>query len=405
MSYLASYYQDWRRFPRSVQLFYVSDIFFGVSSGILTTLFNLHLLAIGYTPDHVGVLQSVAALVTAISAIPAGVLGDRWSRKYLYVAGSLLFALPYLMVPGLGSYPLLVAIYALGMVGHTLMMVNESPILAGEVGPELRASVFSFMMVNYFIWQTAGIQLAGWLTTALPAGARSQYEWPLVLAGLSGLLSGVIRGLIPFRPQTRSARTYPIRPGRIAFLLAAINLLAGSFTVLTQNFSNVILAGRFAFDTEQIADILTVASILGWIGSLLVPWTSRRIGNIRGYVLVVALQGIALVFMGFAGAPAAFLAAFGLRAILNTMQSVFFWAFAMDVTPESMRATANSIAMVGSNLGASVAAKGYGLALSAHNYLLPFLLAGILAFSTALLTALAFCDQLRVGPRGVVKPG
>lgn len=398
VSYLSSLYHDFKRFPHAVQLFYVSDIFYGLATGIYSTLFNLHLLAVGYTPDHIGSLQTTAGLITAAAAIPVGLAGDRWNRRCLYVVGSLLFGLPYLITPWLTSFPLLMTAYALGTLGSTLMMVNESPLLAGEVGPELRASVFSFMMVNYFIWQTVGIQLSGWLTTWLPAGVRSQYEWPLATAGLCAIGAAFFRWRIPFRPQTAQDRqAQPLRLNRVILMLAAVNGLAGAFTSLTQSFNNVILANRFAFPPEQIATILTGVGILGWLGSLLAPGTSRKLGNMQGYALVVALQGIALVGMGLASKPAAFLPVFGIRSVLGSMQSILFSAFAMDVTPETERATANSIAMVGANLGAALAAKAFGAALASSRYGLAFTLSGLLAFSTALLSILTFRRQSRIG--------
>lgn len=395
MSYLFSLYRDFQRFPQAVRLFYASDVFYGLSTGISNTLLNLHLLAMGYTPDHVGILQSAGSLVIAAAAIPVGLVGDRWNRRHLYVAGSLLFGIPYLLAPWLSSFPLLVAVYALGMLGHTLMMVNESPILAGEVGPELRASVFSFMMVNFFVWQTLGIQLSGWLANWLPVGFRSTYEWPLVIAGVLGVASGLFRVAIPFRRQPVQTRTQPFRLDRVVLMLAAVNMLGGSFTALTYNFSNVILANRFAFRTEQIATVLTGAGILAWLGSLLAPGTSRRMGNARGYAMVVALQGVAFMGMGLAAAPGWFLPIFGIRSVLGSVQSILFSAFAMDVTPETERATANSIAMVGYNLGMALAAKGYGAALAANSYGLSFSVAGLLAFCTALLALVAFRQPAR----------
>lgn len=389
MSYFLSLYRDFQRFPHAVRLFYASDIFYGLSTGISNTLFNLHVLAVGYTPDHVGVLQSAGALAIAITAIPIGLLGDRWNRRRLYVAGSLLFGIPFLLAPWLTSFPLLVAIYALGMLGSTLMLVNESPILAGEVGPELRASAFSFMMVNFFVWQTLGIQLSGWLAHWLPAGFRSHYEWPLVLAGLLGVASGLFRAFIPFRRQP-AQRSWPFRLGRVILMLAVVNMLGGSFSALTNNFSNVVLANRYALRTEQIATVLTGAGVLAWFGSLLAPGISRRLGNARGYALVVALQGFAYVGMGLALTPGWFLPVFGIRSVLSSVQSILFSSFAMDVTPETERATANSIAMVGFNLGTALAAKGYGSALAANSYGLSFSLAGLLAFCTASLALLAF---------------
>lgn len=135
MSYLQELGFTFRRFPNTIKLFYVSDIFFGLAQAIFHTLFNLHLLQIGYTAEHVGNLQSLAALVMAAVAIPVGVVGDRWGRRGLYVAGSFLFGAPFMVMPWLTAYPLLVAAYTVFMVGTTLMLVNESALLAGRLAP------------------------------------------------------------------------------------------------------------------------------------------------------------------------------------------------------------------------------------------------------------------------------
>jgi predicted MFS family arabinose efflux permease len=390
LTYIKDLYTQWNRFPKTVKLFYFSDIFFAFAQAIFGTLFNLHLLEIGYTANHIGTLQSLSALLIAAIAIPIGLAGDRWGRRGLYVTGSILFSVPYLIMPWLTNYPLLLGFFILGTVGNALMFVNESPVLAGEVDSDQRASVFSFMMINFFIWNTLGIQLAGFLANWLPAGSLSKYEWALAVAGISGIASGLIRAFLPFRQQAPARHRVTLRPGRTPLLLALVNVLAGAFMILTQSFNNVILAERFHYSPERIATILTIAGMVGWCGSVLVPWTSRRLGDLRGYCLVVALQGLALIFMGFAGQASAFLPGFYARTVLGTMQGSLFNAFAMDVTPAEERATANSYAMVGRNLGSAIAAKGYGVSLAAGSFLVPFSVAGICAVGAALLTLFAF---------------
>jgi MFS family permease len=67
------------------------------TQAIFGTLFNLHLLEIGIL-DHIGTLQSLSALLIAAIAIPTGLAGDRWGRRCLYVTGSILFSVPYLIM-------------------------------------------------------------------------------------------------------------------------------------------------------------------------------------------------------------------------------------------------------------------------------------------------------------------
>lgn len=389
MSYIQELYTQFKHFPRTVKLFYGTDILFAFAQAIFSTLFNLHLLAVGFNADHVGRLQTLAALVMAALAIPVGLAADRWGRRWFYVAGSILFGMPYALMPWVTNFPALMLLNVVFTVGNTLMMVNEAPLLAGEVGPDRRASVFSFMMINFFVWNTLGIQLAGFLAEWLPAGPLTHYQWPLVIAGACAVGSGLFRAFLRWR-EMPATRRLNLRPTRTGILLGLVSILAGGFSQLMWGFGNVVLANRFGFSPEYISTVLTIAGVAGWVASLLVPWTSRRVGELRGYALVVGLQGLLMFYMGFMTEPQPFLAGFWGRAVLSTMQMSLFSAFAMGVTPEEERATANSYAMVGRNLGSAAAAKVYGVTLTAGNYLGAFSLAGVLAVAAGLFTVLAF---------------
>lgn len=390
MTFFRDLYSQLHQLPRTVRLFYVSDIFFAFSQAIFVTLFNLHLLKVGYNAEHIGRLQSLSALLMALAAVPVGVVADRIGRRWFYVAGSLLFGIPYAIMPVLTDFRPLMAAFGVHTLGMALMMVNESPLLAGEVGPDKRASVFSFMMINFFLWNTLGIQLAGFLSRWLPPGDLSEYLWPLVLAACCAVIAGIIRAFLPFRPYTPARQGLRILPSRTALLLALVSVLSGSSMVLMQSFSNVVFAERFAFGSATIATVMTVGGVLGWVASLFVPWTSSWLGELRGYALVVSLQGLLLLYLGMAATPATFLPGFWMRTILQNMQMPLFSAFSMGVTVDAERATANSYAMVGRNLGAGIAAGWLGMVLAEGNYLLAFAGAGLAALATAGMTLFAF---------------
>ncbi|MDF2627774.1 MAG: major facilitator superfamily 1 [Symbiobacteriaceae bacterium] len=410
MSYVQDLYTDFIAFPRTVKLFYLTDIFFGFAQAIFSTLFNLHMLDAGFTADHIGQLQAVSSLVMAGLAIPVGLASDRWGRRWFYVVGSILFGIPYLVMPWLPTFPFMMAAWVVFSVGNTLMFVNESPLLAGEVGSDKRAAVFSFMMINFFVWNTLGIQLAGFLVDWMPHGALTKYQWPLVAAGVSAIMSGAVRAFLPFRPQggagpgarALSRRGPNLKPTRTTVMIGLISIFGGAYSALMFNFNNVILSQRFQFGTEFIATVLVVAGVVGWFGSVLVPWTSKRLGDFKGYVLCIGAQGIFLLLMGAATTPVLFLSVFWSRAVLGTMQMSLWNAFSMGVTPEAERATASSYAMLGRNLGSAVTAKVFGVMLAAGSYMGAFSLAGVLALGAAALTLLVFRREGRfaAGPEG-----
>ncbi len=390
MAYFRGLYEQWIGFPRSIKFFYLSDAFFGFAMAIFSTLFNLHLLQIGYTASHIGTLNLVGSLVMAVFALPIGLAGDRWGRRWLYVAGSMLFGIPFMIMPFLKGFTALLIVNAVYNVGNTLMMVNESPLLAGEVGPERRASVFSFMFINFFIWNTLGVQLAGFLVDWLPAGDLSKYQWPLVVAGVSGIVAGLVRMLLPFRPQARASAGLRIRPSRVALLLGLVSVLAGGAGMLTQGFTNVTLSARFDLHAEAISTIMFMGGVMGWFGSLFVPYLSGRVGDRKGYAMVLGLQGFILIYLGFAGTTLLFVPGLWARSFIGTMQMALWSAFAMDATPSEERATANSYSIIGRNVGSAVAAKTYGVMIAGGSFVLPYSVAGLLALATALFAFTAF---------------
>jgi DHA1 family multidrug resistance protein-like MFS transporter len=384
LSYVQQTYAQLQRFPRAVKLFYVADIWFALSRAIFGAIFNLHLLQVGFTENEIGTVQLIASLCSALLAIPVGLLADRYGRRLLYAAGSLLFAIPYLVLPFCTSFPALLLTNTLGSVGLLMAMVNEAPLLAGEVMPEDRPAVFSLMMINFMFWNILGTQLSGLTVRWLGEGMRTPYMPALVVSGLCGMVTALIRLLLPFRSSVPTApKGARYIPSRVALALAFISLFAGGFTTLTQGFANVILAKRFALSEVAVATTLTLGNAAGWAGALLVPGFSRRLGVGRTFLCVVALQAILLPLMGLLPTAPLFQGAFSFREFLGTMQMTVWGAFAMDAAPEEERATVNSYALVGRSIGTALAAKGFGMALAQGAYLTAFLAAGMLAITCA----------------------
>jgi MFS family permease len=66
----------------------VSCAAFGIGTGIYELVFNLHLIRLGYSADDIGTLYLATFLAMCVVAVPAGVLADRFGRRWFLVVAS-----------------------------------------------------------------------------------------------------------------------------------------------------------------------------------------------------------------------------------------------------------------------------------------------------------------------------
>lgn len=390
MQYFADLYLQVRSYSPAVRLFFLSDLCFGMAQGILNLQLNLHLLQLGYTAEHVGRLQAIGAIVMAVLAIPAGLLADRYGKRWFYLAGSYGFGLPFLLLPFINDFGGLVVLYSVHFFANTLMFTTEFPILAAEVRPEERPALFSFVFVNFFTWNSLGTLLAGGLPRWLPAG-NTPYAWSLLLAGLIGVMAGVIRHGMRLQPEALAPARGPVLAvDRAVWQMGALSLVLGAAAALGFNFGNVILKERFGLSDLQISPLLTLTGIIGVAGNAVVPALGRKLGQVSGIILTLVLAVPMQVACGYAPNLASYLAAFWSRGLLQSMQMPQTSALSMSLVPGTGRGAMSSFQMVGRNGGTALAAEVYGRQLAARDFTGPFLVSGALAGLAAMLFWLWF---------------
>ena len=151
-----------RQYKKEVQLFFLVIAALGFAiDGVYTVLMNLYLLRLGYGTEFIGLLNAVGLLTFAISSLPAGILGTRWSNLlmlklgvgFILVGGGLL---PLAEFTPLGwQDPWLVINYALMLCGFSLFFVNGAPFLMDVVDTDKQNSAFAV--------QTALLSLAAFV--------------------------------------------------------------------------------------------------------------------------------------------------------------------------------------------------------------------------------------------------
>src|ERR1017187_5162100 len=81
------------RFQRNARLYLISNALSGVTAGIFLVLYNLYLVALGYSPDFIGVVLFVATIGAGIAIFPAGICVDRFSGKSILIWSSVLIGI------------------------------------------------------------------------------------------------------------------------------------------------------------------------------------------------------------------------------------------------------------------------------------------------------------------------
>ncbi len=223
MSLLIAYIREFGRFQRNAQLYLISNLLSGVSTGILLVLYNLYLLSLGYKTDFIGLVLFTGTVGAGIAIFPAGVFIDRIGGKIVLIATTLLFGvIGAAQILFRQPLPLLVSGFLGGIVTAFYLVVN-APYLTANSTPEERSHLFSLNLVVQLGTTVLGEILGG----ALPQWLRSlplfmaplppQIQWLLATQGnvrsyqLALLGAGVIAvpSLIPLfllsddRPRRR----------------------------------------------------------------------------------------------------------------------------------------------------------------------------------------------------------
>jgi MFS family permease len=96
----AGYLQKLRLFSRDVRLYLFTVALGGLASdGIRNVLLNLYLLRLGHGPKVIGTVNAAFALSFTLACLPAGALGARWSIRRALIAGQILQAVGFGLLP------------------------------------------------------------------------------------------------------------------------------------------------------------------------------------------------------------------------------------------------------------------------------------------------------------------
>jgi len=359
------YWSSIRAFSPNARRYLTTTALLGLTFGLQYLFFNLYVLSLGFDQAFVGTLASIPALVTAVSAIPIGLLLPRFGFRRSLVAGGLLLVIALLGWALVPSRTVLVISSALFGLGSSLLWICSSPLMVAVSHAAVRTYLFGLQFALNTLSGVAANLIGGYLPRLLTAvlGQASQgstaYRGVLLIALVLTLLAMIpvirLRGLpadkcVPVRwPHLQRHRK---SIGKLLFIQLSMSLGAG----LLMPFINVFYRLRFGVPDPSLGALFAVSSLMTGLAGLLAPVFAGRLGKIRTVFLTQGLSIPFLIAMGFI--PSFGLSAGGylIRTALMNMSAPVFTAYSMGLVPAGLRPLTSSLMTLAWNAGWAAAA-------------------------------------------------
>lgn len=431
MQQLLEQLRRYGRFQRNARLYLVSMALSYVTVGMITVLYNLYLVALGYDTDFIGLILFVGTLGAAVAIFPAGFCVDRYGGKRILLwssfligiagAGQMLFRTPL---------PLLVSAFVAGIGGAFVLVVN-APFLTLNSTEEERPHLFSLNIVLALVATVIGETLGGLLplwfgvvhgsltpvVTSLHGILASQpqacnYQLSLLTAGIIAAPSFIPLFMMSddrllYREQ--SERTHVAVPSRTPsvywhvpvkrlrtffspeYLKQYLTYLRSPLAILTALYAfqglgaglfipymNVYFVQRLGATPALFGSIDGAANILNALLMLIAPWFVLR-GGILMTLLVPRLLAIPLMLV-IGCVPFLPLAAalYPVRQGLADMSQGILQVFSMERVSSRHRGLANSSYQVAFQGSWALGAPLGGLLIKNVGYPVVFIMAAVL---------------------------
>ncbi|MBE2221900.1 MAG: MFS transporter [Anaerolineae bacterium] len=360
----ADYAGKIRLFSANARLYLGYTVLNGMAFGMFRLLFNFYALSLGFNEANLGQLLTVTNLVALLTALPAGLIGDRIGRKRTLILASLLTTTAVFgTVLWRESMSFYLFSAVLGM-GQSLAGVTLGPFIMENSGEEERTYLFSFsfgiQMIAGFVGNWLGGHLPGWWGTAVNADPSSATAYGLTMAVVGGIAALSLIPLVFMRQPKQSGQEkqkqlspleYARKKPRLLVKLILPIFITSLGAGLLMPFMNVYYRHTYAASDGTIGTLFALGSLAMAIGLLSAPPLAERYGKMKIVVVSQALSIPFLALMGFAPWFWLSAAAYLVRLMLMNMSNPVYQAFVMEQVDEDARATVASLVSMSWNFG------------------------------------------------------
>ncbi len=351
--------------PNVIRLGLVS-FFADVSSEMLYPLIPIYLtVVLGAPVAIVGLIEGAAEATASLLKTVSGRLSDISGRRRSFVlAGYSLSAVakPLLAVAQLVGWPLVLVARVLDRFGKGVRTSPRDALLADSVSAEKRGLAFGW----HRAMDTMGAVVGPLLALALLALLQGNLPLIFMLAFIPGIIGASLVLLVHERKRPAPAATPAAVPSiKFSALPPAFRgyLLAwGAFAIANSSDVFLILRAKaLGFSTVFVVVLYAFYNLVYAVASPYLGHLSDKLG--RRKVLIGGLLIFALVYIGFAVAPNAgwLWLLFGVYGLYTAATDGVGKAYAVDLVPANIRASALGLLGTVSGVAALVASSIAGL--------------------------------------------
>ncbi len=382
-----------------------SDIFYlygaralrGFGDGFAVIILPVYLLAIGLTPQQVGIVASASLLGTAALTLLVGFVAPRYDLRNLFLIGAGLATATGLVFPMVDAVVPVLLVAFMGTINPSagdlgMLIPLEHALLTQETSDHNRTGVFArYSLIGSL---TAA---AGSLAAALPEfltgkGMPEVGALRLMFYGYAalGLSAAVLYSRLPrdhMRAATRPRQALG-QSRKTVYKLAALfslDAFAGGFVV--QSLLALWLFQRFDLSLGAASAFFFCASLLSAMSFPVAAWLARRIGLVNTMVFTHIPSSLCLITVAFSSNLTVVLALLLIRSALSQMDVPTRSSYVMAVVTPVERTAAASVTAVPRSLASSVSPAIAGFMLAGSFSALPLVVCGCLkiAYDVALL--------------------
>jgi MFS family permease len=360
----------------------------GFGDGFAVIILPVFLLAIGLSPQQVGIVASASLLGTAALTLLVGFVAPRHDLRNLFLVGAGLATVTGFVFPMVETVVPVLLVAFMGTINPSagdlgMLIPLEHALLTQETSDRDRTGVFARYSLIGSLTAAAG-SLAAALPEFLTAkGLPEISALRLMFYGYAtlGLSAAFLYSRLP-RDHMRAAT----RPGQalgqsrgIVYKLAALfslDAFAGGFVV--QSLLALWLFQRFDLSLGAASAFFFCASLLSAASFPVAAWLAKRIGLVNTMVFTHIPSSLCLIAVAFSSSLTVVLVLLLIRSALSQMDVPTRSSYVMAVVTPAERTAAASMTAVPRSLASSISPAIAGFMLAGPFSALPLVVCGCL---------------------------
>ncbi|MFX0202271.1 MAG: MFS transporter, partial [Candidatus Hodarchaeota archaeon] len=285
-----------RGFDRDLNLLLFSMAARRVAMGFLQVVRAIYFALLGFSPFTIGLLLSVATVVSAFHHISFGVLSDRYGRKPFLLLGTIFATCRLVIFATTRNFWLIAFGQGLGAMGEGAGA--GQPVVSGyitdKVDVKKRVSVFSTLAITNAFAASLGSMMAG-----LPQLFQNLIGVDLVSAHVPLFLIGVIFSVLSFifllpisdvapveeEKFKEDQRALKIKSWGVILKFSLVRSTSGLGWGLIESLLTLYFFIRFATGSDVLGLIFAAARLTSILTYLLVPFIVAKFSEIRTLTL------------------------------------------------------------------------------------------------------------------------